>query len=72
MYWFGTTEPVFPGQITLKSESLYDLTTRKLNPVNNTNTTDPPNKVEEAKPEVVNLVDIYLSAKMIGSNNDTW
>ena len=33
----------------------------KLAPDNNTNTTDPPNEVEDAKPEVVNLVDIYLS-----------
>ena len=32
--------------------------------------TEPPKDVEEAKPEVVSLVDL-LSAKMIDSNNDT-
>ena len=36
-----------------------DFTTSKLAPDNNTNTTEPPNNVEEAKPEGVNLADIY-------------
>ena len=43
----------------LKSVSQDDLTTSKLTPDNNTNKTDPPNEVEEAKREVVSLVDTY-------------
>ena len=58
---------------TLNTEPNLDMTSlhSKLAADNNTNTTDPPNKVDEAKPEVVNLVDIYLSVKMIVNNNDT-